>query len=206
MIFAVIPAAGKSARMGRPKLLLPLHGRPVLEHTVAAFHEAGVPEVLVVMAPGHPALARVAEKTGAYVLILATETADMRTTVERGLDWFEQQCHPDPGDNWFLAPADHPAVEPMVIRCIMDEKARNPQRSIAVPTFQGKRGHPVLLAWKHVEGIREWPAGLGLNSYLRARPDDTVECPVASSAILLDMDTPDDYEKLRGNGDATHRD
>lgn len=47
-IAAVIVAAGNSTRMGRPKLLIPLCGKPVLAHTLAAFEKAAVDEIVVV--------------------------------------------------------------------------------------------------------------------------------------------------------------
>jgi molybdenum cofactor cytidylyltransferase len=47
----LIPAAGKSRRMGQPKLLLPLRGTTVLEQVLAAVRSAGVDEILVVVAP-----------------------------------------------------------------------------------------------------------------------------------------------------------
>jgi len=200
VIFAVIPAAGKSVRMGRPKLLLPLGGRSVLEYTVGALREGGVSEVLVIVSPALPELARLAEQVGAKVLQLDADTADMRTTVQRGLDWLEQRYSPASEDGWFLAPADHPALEADVIQVLLQTRAAHPERSIFIPTFDGKRGHPTLLTWGHVAGIRNWPAGEGLNTYLRAHADDTELCPVGSPGILLDMDTPADYERLRGAG------
>ena len=51
MTFAIIPAAGHSTRMGRPKLSLPLGERTVLEHVIAALRQGGVDHVLVVVAP-----------------------------------------------------------------------------------------------------------------------------------------------------------
>jgi molybdenum cofactor cytidylyltransferase len=197
--FALIPAAGKSVRMGQPKLLLPLRGRPVLEHTIAAFHDVGVERVLVVIGPHLPELACVAEKIGAQVLMLDTETADMRATLERGLDHLEGTYHPDVEDDWFLLPADHPALEPGVIRELLQARSAYPEHSIFVPTFEGRRGHPVLIGWRHVAGIRAWPRGLGLDTYLRACADAMLEHPVTSRGILLDMDTPADYERMNAN-------
>ncbi|MDA2813790.1 2-C-methyl-D-erythritol 4-phosphate cytidylyltransferase [Nocardiopsis sp. RSe5-2] len=55
-VTAAVLAGGAGTRMGAgvPKQLLPLAGRPVLEHAVAAFQDAPeVDEVLVVMAPDH---------------------------------------------------------------------------------------------------------------------------------------------------------
>ena len=49
-VFALIPAAGKSARMGRPKLSLPLGDHTVLECVIATLREAGISDILVVVA------------------------------------------------------------------------------------------------------------------------------------------------------------
>ena len=51
MIAGLIPAAGHSRRMGRPKLALPFAGRTVLELVIAALQAAGVAPVLVVLGP-----------------------------------------------------------------------------------------------------------------------------------------------------------
>ena len=48
IVAAVIVAAGNSTRMGRPKLLIPLCGTPVLTHTLRAFERAAVDEIVVV--------------------------------------------------------------------------------------------------------------------------------------------------------------
>jgi molybdenum cofactor cytidylyltransferase len=196
MTFAVIPAAGHSVRMGRPKLALPLGERTVLEHVIVALREGGVECVLVVVGPHVPQLAPPAERAGAHVLQLAEETPDMRTTVEAGLRWLEEHFDPRPADSWLLVPADHPTLEPMVVRKLLGERAGSPDRSIVVPTHAGRRGHPTLIAWKHVAGMRALPAGQGLNVYLRRHAAQTLEVPVDSADVLRDLDTPEDYERL----------
>ena len=65
-----------------------------------------------------------------------------------------------------------------------------------MPTCGGKRGHPVLLSWRQVPGIRAHPAGEGLNTYLRRHQAETLEVPVENRAVLEDLDTPGDYERL----------
>jgi molybdenum cofactor cytidylyltransferase len=196
MTFALLPAAGKSTRMGRPKLALPLGGRTVLEHAVAALRQAGIEHVLVVVGPHVPELIPLAEAAGADVCRLAAETPDMRATVEHGLRWLEERFHPGPDDAWLLSPADHPALDATVVRCLTQARAAHPERSIFVPVFEGRRGHPTLIGWKHVAGIRAHPAGQGLNTYLRGHTAETLEVPVASAEVLCDLDTPEDYERL----------
>ena len=77
--------------------------------------------------------------------------------------------------------------------------ARQPGQTILVPTHLGRRGHPTLIEWRHVAGIRVMPPGEGLNAYLRAHAEETLELPVMSAGVLSDLDTPEDYERLRGS-------
>jgi molybdenum cofactor cytidylyltransferase len=196
-VFALVPAGGRSARMGRPKLSLPLGDRTVLEHTAGAFRRAGVEHVVVVVGPHVPELVPLAEAAGAHVCLLAEETADMRATVEQGLRWLEEYFQPGPDDAWLLAPADHPTLGADVVRQLLQARADHPGRSVFVPTWDGKRGHPALIGWKHVAGIRAHPAGQGLNTYLRQCADEIHEVPAAGADVLCDLDTPADYERLR---------
>ena len=197
MIFAVIPAGGRSQRMGRPKLALPLGDHTVLEHVIAALRGAGVEHILVVVGPHVPELIPLAEQAGADVLRLAEATADMRATVEHGLRWLEDHRHPQGEDAWLLVPADHPTLNPAVVRRLIEGREAKPGSTIVIPTFQGRRGHPVLFGWGHVQGIRAFPGGQGLNAYIRQQAADVLELAVDTGAILCDLDTPEDYERLR---------
>jgi molybdenum cofactor cytidylyltransferase len=196
MIYAVIPAAGKSERMGRQKLTLPLGGRTVLERVLDTVRRAGVEHILVVAAPHIPELIRLAEDAGAHVLPLTEQTPDMRATVERGLVWLEKRFHPPIDDQWLLIPADHPALDEAVVRQLIGARQANANCSIVIPTFQGKRGHPALIDWKHAAGIRAFPPEAGLNAYLRQHADETLEKPVDAAGIVRDLDTPEDYERF----------
>ena len=197
MIAGLIPAAGHSRRMGRPKLALPVDGagRTVLEQVVTALRQAGIAPVLVVLGPHVVDLAGVARLAGAEVLLLDAPTPDMRATIEQGLAWLEEQYRPAPR-GWLLVPADHPTLDAGLVRRVVATWRARPDRSIVVPTWQGKRGHPTLVAWAHVAGIRAHPTGEGLNTYFRLHADQTLELPTDSAAVIEDLDTPEDYERL----------
>ena len=179
--------------MGRPKLLLRVGAKTVLELVVCAVQDAGVSDVLVVVAPADDDLAQCAESAGAHVLRLDADTPDMRTTSQRGLDWLEARFQPTAVDGWLLLPADHPTVKPDVIRAILAAAANH---AIVVPVHQGRRGHPTWLAWSHVAGIRALPSDRGLNSYIRANSESVREIEWPSDEILRDLDTPEDYARL----------
>jgi molybdenum cofactor cytidylyltransferase len=200
MIFAVIPAAGRSSRMGRPKLSLPLGGRTVLELVVLALRQGGVDETLVVIGPHDPALRPLAEAAGALVVCLAEPTPDMRATVEHGLRWLEDRFHPRPDDAWLLAPADHPTLDAAVVRLLCEGYAVRPGLSIVVPAHGGRRGHPTLIAWEHVAGVLAHSSGKGIDDYLRSHAQDVREVEAPSDSVLFDMDAPEDYERVRRGG------
>lgn len=195
VIAALIPAAGHSTRMGRPKLSLPLGDLTILEHTVGALRAGGVDRVLVVVGPHVPELVPLAEFAGAESCRLGEPTPDMRSTVEHGLRWLEDHL-PIP-DAFLLVPADHPALDPAIIRELCVAFSSGPANTIIIPVHDGKRGHPALVAWRHVAGIRALPPDRGINTYFREHADDVRELPVSSSGVLCDLDTPEDYERLR---------
>jgi molybdenum cofactor cytidylyltransferase len=196
MTFAIVPAAGHSIRMGRPKLSLPLGNRTVLEHVVAALRDGGVDHVLVVVGPHVPELAPLASAAGADVIRLTEPTPDMRTTIERGLDWIEERIRPAPDDPWLLVPADHPTLNAELVRQVLAVEGR----SIVIPVHGGRRGHPTRLAGKHAAGIRALSAGQGVNVFIRERADEVSELPVSDADVLIDLDTPEDFARLVAGG------
>jgi CTP:molybdopterin cytidylyltransferase MocA len=122
------------------------------------------------------------------------ETADMRGTVERGLAWLEERFQPKPDDGWLLAPADHPMLDADVVRLLCDGYRQLPTGSVIVPIHARRRGHPALIAWRHVAAIRSYPKEKGIDDYLRTV--DVIELPVATKGVLLDIDTPADYARF----------
>jgi molybdenum cofactor cytidylyltransferase len=194
-VIAIVPAAGLSTRMGRPKLALPLGDRTILEHVVTAL-QASAYQTVVVIGPHVPELVPLAKAAGAQVCLLAEQTPDMRTTVERGLQWIEEHFRPRPTDAWLLAPADHPTLDPSVVRELCDSFRTDPSRSILIPVHSGRRGHPALVSWRHVEGIRALPKDRGINAYWREHVSEVREVPVSSAGVLCDLDTPEDYARL----------
>ena len=196
-VYALIPAGGKSTRMGRTKLALPLDDRAVLEHVILALHRGGVANVVVVVGPHVPELIPLAEAAGAHVCLLPRETPDMRATIEAGLRWLEEHFQPRPTDSWLLVPGDHPTLDADLVQQLLHTREQQSACSIVLPTYRGKRGHPTLIDWQHVAGIRAQPPDEGINRYLRGCQAETLELPVSASAILDDLDTPEDYERLR---------
>jgi molybdenum cofactor cytidylyltransferase len=194
--FAIVPAAGLSQRMGQPKLMLPLGSGTVIERVVTELKRASFLPVVVVRPDQHD-LQRLVRDTGAMDLELPSRTTHMRETVEFALTVLSTKYHCRPEIPWLLVPADHPLLDATIIQRLEAALGCRPDCSLAVPVYQGRRGHPLMLRWKHYQGIRSFDKNQGINAYLRQLPHETLEVVVDTPDILVDLDTPDDYARIR---------
>lgn len=194
--FAVVPAAGSSVRMGRPKLLLSWRDKPIVAHVADAAKRGGADLVLAVVRAEDAELRLAAERAGADVLTLPAATPDMKATVLAGLRFLEERHRPKPDDGILLIPADHPTLDAALVRNVIAAASRRGTTSIVIPSREGKRGHPTWFAWAHVQALRELEPNEGLNAYFRRCGDAVREIPWTSDEIFRDLDTPEDYANL----------
>lgn len=194
-IVAIVPAAGHSRRMGQPKLLLKLGEKTVIARVVEALYAAGIEKVLVVVRPEDLPLAEEVRRTPAALVLPEIAPPDMRVSVEMALRSLEPAA--DAWEGWMLIPADHPTLEPRAIEELI--AAWDSDRSrIAVPSWQGRRGHPTLFPWETAVEVSQLPVDKGLNSLLRSRPERVLEVAASNDGVLIDLDTPEDWERIRG--------
>jgi CTP:molybdopterin cytidylyltransferase MocA len=181
--------------MGRPKLILPIGGMAVIARVVAALRDGGADPVVVVApppeTPGGPAVAEEAARLGTRVVVPEGPTADMRASVELGLDALAADGGPAAV---LLAPGDSPGLAPgAVARLIARFGVDGPE--VVVPTCAGRRGHPVLLRWDVARRIRLLPSGVGVNALLADGAAAVVEVELGDPGTLADLDTPEDYRR-----------
>lgn len=194
-LFAVIPAAGLSRRMGEPKLLLNLAGKTVIERLLNALdHPQITSRSVVVRSSDLPLQAEVTRLKGSLV-IPAVDPPDMRSSVATAIESIEKQYAPDDRDGWLLVPADHPVLDRHLIEMVLDCWQSNPSR-ILVPRCGQRRGHPTLFQWSLAREVAKIPADRGLNWLLREYSNEVTELLVESTAAITDLDTPDDYRRL----------
>jgi molybdenum cofactor cytidylyltransferase len=197
VIAAIVPAAGLSRRMGRPKLTLPVEGGTVIASVVEALIQGGVETIVVVVPPrdaiGHAELVQ-SIRPGVHVVEASEQPPDMRASVELGIKFLSELAQTP--ETVLLAPGDLVgATAPLITATIFAARA-NPGR-IVVPVVLGKRGHPVALPWSQVLEIPKLPRDVGVNALLKQRPAEVVECVVEEPGALVDLDTPEDYERWR---------
>ena len=186
MIPAVILAAGRSTRMGQPKALLPINGHTFLENILGAIAKTSIEDVFVVV--GHHRKEIEERVKMPSVVFNKDYEQGMITSFQAGiraLSWDVSAA--------FLFLVDHPLVDPKTLEAMIEQLAPN---RIILPTFEGRRGHPVLFSSEVLEEILVLPPSEGANIVVRKDPARIVEVPVNTPGILVDIDTPEDLEKL----------
>ena len=134
-------------------------------------------------------LADEATRAGAVVVVADSATADMRASVELGLDRLRRGPAPSAV---LLAPGDSPGITPELVRRIVALASAEPA-SIVVPRCRGRRGHPVALPWDLAAEVCDLPTDTGVNALLAARADRVLMLDVDDPGTTADLDTPDDY-------------
>jgi molybdenum cofactor cytidylyltransferase len=192
MISAVILAAGKSSRMGRPKMLLPWKDTSILGHIISVFRHGGVEDVLVVTGRVQEEVERIVVQYGARS-VYNTEFAsgEMLSSLQCGI-----RALPAETEAALVGLGDQPQVREGTVRMICDA-FRERGSAIVVPSFQMRRGHPWLVArtlWDEILEMRisQTPRDF-LNEHAHAIHYVNVEDP----NILADLDTPEEYRKSR---------
>lgn len=206
-LFAIVPAAGLSRRMGQPKLVMNLGGKTVIERLLTTLSHPAVTETVVVFRRDDGNLANTIDSlNSANVQTVQPEIdpPDMRTSVEHAIKSIPTRHSPRPGDGWMLIPADHPVLDVRVLDELISAW-QTTDEDILIPQHGGQNGHPTFFRWALTERLDEIPADCGLN-WLRTAPAIRIrKLPVDSDSILLDLDTPDDYKRIQQHVADTER-
>jgi molybdenum cofactor cytidylyltransferase len=189
MICAIVLAAGSSRRMGVQKLLLPFGGKTVVTHIVDQLLESSVDEVHVVLGSHAERISR--ELSGRPVSIVINDSykSGMLSSVRCGLHRLPLQCR-----TVLVALGDQPSITSDLVNRMLQSFATC-ERSILVPLYKGRRGHPILFSITHRDDVLTHYEDVGLRGLLHAHPDDVHELSVSTSSVLSDMDYPEDYRR-----------
>lgn len=193
MIAAIVPAAGRSRRMGRPKLLLPIRGRPLVTRVVDGLLQAGLIEIRVVVSPetGEGVRRALAHRPVRWIFNPRSQSA-MLDSVRHALKDLPSEC-----EDLLVTPADIPGISGTLVRRLIEAfKHASPEKSLVVPLAGGRRGHPLIFSAKHVPEVLGSLEEIGLRGLLQCHPGQVLEVPVPDPAAFEDIDTPADYAAI----------
>jgi len=181
--------------MGAPKLLLPWRGTTVIGHLLAQWRELGAAQIAVVLRAEDAALAAELDRLNfpkPNRLANPRPERGMFSSVRCAADWRGWQAGIA---SWALVLGDQPHLPTELLRGLLEFSGRNPA-AICQPAYGGRAGHPVILPRTVFEELKNSRAET-LNEFLTRSGCPRLHYPAADPGLLADLDTPEDYQRLK---------
>ena len=182
MVAGLVLAAGQGRRYGRPKALVELDGERLVDRAVRIAGDGGCAPVVVVAGAAPMVVA------GAIVVDNPGWAAGMGSSLRAGL-----AALPESASGVVVLLVDTPWLDPEAVRRLITAHSRGAE--LAVATYDGERGHPVLIGRGHWPGVAATAVGdHGARRYLASRAD-VVEIDCTGAGDPSDLDVPQDTER-----------
>lgn len=197
-IAGVVLAAGRSTRMGAPKALLDYRGRPFVSSILQVLEALEVHPRVVVVGDAGPRIRAAVAAHDARVVENLTDPASPDPGPISSLRAALTALGPVRPQGVLAWPVDYPHVRTATVEALLDG-FRSHQPSLVLPTYGGRRGHPVLWGERALPLLLESPAATreGARAVLRElNREEVIEVAVADPAVLDGINTPEDYERL----------
>jgi molybdenum cofactor cytidylyltransferase len=192
MLAAVILSGGASSRMGSPKALLPYQGRPFLEHLlkITTRPEIGVRRV-VLGADAEPIAKAIHLQADEIVINHEWEKGQL-SSIQAALSSL-----PAGTDGVLLCLIDHPLISAALVGELI-EQFYKATKSIVLPVYEGRRGHPVIFSASLYEELLHAPLDTGARAVVWAHANDVLEVRTNEEGCVLNLNDPETMNKAIG--------
>lgn len=181
--------------MGRPKALLPYREGTFLEHLIEVTRDPRIGITRVVLGAGAEEIRTAAKIESSMIVLNAHWQLGQLSSVCEGiksLDGLET-------DGIILCPVDHPLVSARLITDLVG-RFYSEGKPIVLPTFKGRRGHPVIFSSALYPELLAAPADQGARGVVWAHAADVLEAPTDEEGIVLNINDPEILRKAIGEG------
>ena len=189
-VAAIVLAAGKSQRMGQPKMLLPWKDSTVLETVLTTLNHSGIEKIICVLGSARQKIEEHVRRLTFPVDIVFNalyENGEMGDSIRAGFSLIEEEV-----DAVLIVLGDQPQMQRQTVLQILETFAEQGS-ALIVPSFQMRRGHPWLIGRSLWGEIQKIGPGYTMRNFLHSHQHEIHYIEVDSESILKDLDTPDDY-------------
>ena len=192
MIAAIVLAAGLSRRMGQAKLLMPVGGRAIIRYVVESVLAGGVDSVWVVTGPDVEPIEAALAGFEVQIVVNPAPEEGQAGSVRTGI-----AALPPSVDAVLVALGDQPSLAPSIIPALLAAR-RASSKLIVAPRYRDGQGNPVLFKREIFPELLHLTGDQGARPIIQKEPA-RVEWVELDLPMPPDVDTPDDYEKIRAN-------
>jgi molybdenum cofactor cytidylyltransferase len=193
LLAAVILSAGASSRMGRPKALLPYREGTFLEHLIEVTRDPRIGVTRVVLGAGAEVIRTIAKLDPSIVVLNPEWELGQLSSIRAGLRSLEGIN----ADGIVLCPVDHPLVSARLVSDLVERFYQN-KKLIVLPTYNGRRGHPVIFSKDLFGELLAAPEDKGARSVVWAHAADVLPVPTDEEGIVLNLNDPDMLKRAIG--------
>jgi molybdenum cofactor cytidylyltransferase len=186
LLAAVILSAGASSRMGRPKALLPYREGTFLEHLIQVTRHPRIGATRVVLGAGAEEIQTIAKLDPAFIVLNKNWQRGQLSSIQAGLISLEKIIT----DGILLCPVDHPLISARLINHLIEQFYAGGKK-IVLPTYNSRRGHPVIFARSLYSELLSAPADKGARAVVWAHAADILEVPTEEEGVVLNINDPD---------------
>ena len=198
MLPGIILAAGDSTRMGSPKATLATpDGQTFVTRIVRTLREAGVTDLVIVTGRHHDAVVDAIAQQRLTLSPRIVRNPDpsrgQLSSLRVGMDAVVTRA----SEGVMMTLVDVPLVRASTVTAVI-AAWRDARAPIVRPAIGDRHGHPVIFDRAVLDELRRAPIDAGAKSVVRAHEAEIVNVPVDDEGCVTDVDTPSDYDALRG--------
>ena len=191
----IILAAGASTRFGQPKQLLRLKDRCLLEWVLDAALNSELSKIILVLGYAHQKIQQALGNKLQHAKLRIEVNPDYRKGQSHSLQvGLSSVINAFPAVMFLLA--DQPLVDAPTLNCLLN-RFWSADKDIGIPTFCGRRGSPSIFSQKFYKHIMEIKGDIGARQIIKTHPERVLEIEVKNPLFFLDIDTPEDFEKIK---------
>jgi molybdenum cofactor cytidylyltransferase len=190
MLAAAILAAGESRRMGSPKALLDYRGKTFADHLAEVTRHPRIGLLRVVLGAGAENIRVQLRLDPAAIVVNSEWQVGQLSSIQAAV-----RSLPDGAtEGLMLCPVDHPMISPELVAKVIEAFDAS-GKTIAVPLYRGRRGHPVIFRANLYAELLAASHQVGARQVVMAHGAEIVEVPTEEEGVTLNLDTPDAYRK-----------
>jgi len=189
-VAGLILAAGKSERMGRSKALLPFRGNCFLTHVLTEASHSNLNDVKIVLGHQAEALLRALPEIKPKAVVNPDYESGQLSSLQCGLKHLNSAGL----DGVMVFLIDHPMIHRDLVNQLIEAFRQN-SALIVVPSFEHRLGHPMIFGAELFSELLAAPLDQGAVSVVRKHAHEILHLEVDEPGVLVDIDTPEAYEK-----------
>ena len=176
-------------RFGRNKLLLTLGNKRIIEHVIDNVKSSKIKDIYLVYGNDQGEFEEIGQSKGIKLIHNRDYHLGQSSSVKKGIELIGDRYR---GAMFLLG--DQPFISSKTINLLLENFISN-QKGIIVPSYQGKRGNPVIFSRDFFSAIKEIEGDRGARDIIKAHQDRTIYIPIKDKRENFDIDSEKDYHR-----------